>query len=194
MHARYGATDVLNRDWEARKEKPRTNNFIDWFRYAFPEVILSDRDLRDDTDVQRRVNHTVLKGLRNDVEIYRCRGLIDETPVYFTHLTQVNRLKERFKDLLLVGRYTDTEGFTQTNPEIDARRFEKGDRAAIVLAQSHLASATTTVPLPSGYEFVESGGVGEVKVDARVGAVEITLPKHGLAVVVLKKTSSPTAR
>jgi hypothetical protein len=135
VHARYGATDVLNRDWEARKEKPRTNNFIDWFRYTFPEVILSDRDLRDDSDVQRRVNHTVLKGLRNDVEIYRCRGLIDETPTYFAHLTQVNRLKERFKDLLLVGRYTDTEGFTHSNSEIDARRFENGSRAAIVLAQ-----------------------------------------------------------
>lgn len=194
VHARYGATDVLNRDWEARKEKPRTNNFIDWFRYTFPEIILSDRDLRDDTDVERRVNHTVLKGLRNDVEIYRCRDLIDQTPTYYAHLTKVNRLKERFKDLLLVGRYTDTVGFTHTNPEIDARRFENGDRAAIVLAQSHLASATTSVPLPPGYGFVESGGVGDVKVEARSGAVEVTLPKHGLAVVVLKKTSGPTAR
>lgn len=146
------------------------------------------------TDVQRRVNHAVLKGLRNDVEIYRCRGLIDETPTYFAHLTQVNRLKERFKDLLLLGRYTDTEGFTHSNSEIDARRFENGSRAAIVLAQSHLATATTSVPLPTGYEFVESGGVGDVKVATRAGAIEVTLSKHGLAVVVLTKNSNQAAQ
>jgi hypothetical protein len=120
--------------------------------------------------------------------------LIDQTPIYYAHLTKVNRLKERFKDLLLVGRYTDTVGFTHSNPEIDARRFENGDRAAIVLAQSHLAAATTTVPLPAGYAFVESGGVGDVKVEARADAIEIALPKHGLAVVVLKKTPAPPAR
>ena len=95
---------------------------------------------------------------------------------------------------MLDGRYTDTEGFTHTNPEIDARRFENGQRAAIVFAQSHLSTATTSVPLPAGYAFVESGGVGDVKVESRSGAIEVTLPKHGLAVVMLEKTANPSAR
>jgi hypothetical protein len=189
IHARYGATEVLNPDWEARSEKPRTTNFVDWFRYTFPEIILSDRDIRDDTDIERRVNHTVLKGLRNDVEIYRCRALIDDTPHYQAYLTQINQLKERFKDLLLLGRYTDTEGIQQTNPEIEARRFERGNRAAIVLTQSHLASATTTLTLPNGYVFTESGGVGNVVVKPDKGVVQIDLKKHGLAVVILQKTN-----
>ena len=190
VHARYGATEVLNRDWETKSEKPRSANFIDWFRFTFPEVILSDRDLRDDTDVQRRVNHTVLKGLRNDVEIYRCRGLIDETPVYFNYLSKVNQLKTRFKDLLLLGRYTDTEGFTHSNNEIDARRFEQGDRAAIVFAQSHLATAATILNIPAGWKFVESGSVGDVKIEAGNDILKLTIPKNGLAVVVLKKVST----
>jgi hypothetical protein len=36
--------------------------------------------------------------------------------------------------------------------------------------------------------------VGDVKVEARADAIEIALPKHGLAVVVLKKTPAPPAR
>lgn len=187
IHARYGATEVLNADWEAKKEKPRTHNFIDWFRYTFPEIILSDRDIRDDKDIQRRVNHTVLKGLRNDVEIYRCRALIDETPNYQTYLTQVNQLKQRFQNLLLLGKYTDTEGFTHSNPNIEARRFEYGNQAAIVLTQSHLSMATTLLSIPAGYTYAESGSVGKVGVKPAKTTIQIDLPQHGLAVIVLKK-------
>ncbi|MDD3545168.1 MAG: hypothetical protein PHG96_07410, partial [Kiritimatiellae bacterium] len=47
----------------------------------FSVANLSDREIRDDRpDVAWRVNHNLLIGLRADVEIYRCRGLIDETP------------------------------------------------------------------------------------------------------------------
>jgi hypothetical protein len=95
IHSRYGATEVLNAGWEGRGEKPRTTNFIDWFRFTFPEIIMSDRDIRDDRDIERRVNHTVLKGLRNDVEIYRARALIDETPHYQQYLAKINRLKDK---------------------------------------------------------------------------------------------------
>lgn len=189
VHSRYGATDVLNPDWEARGEKPRTTNFIDWFRFTFPEIILSDRDIRDDTDIERRVNHTVLKGLRNDVEIYRCRALIDETPHYQAHLTQINALKSRFKDLLLLGRYTDTRGFDHTNPDIEARRFEQDNLAAVVLTQSHLPDARTTLTIPVGWTYAESGSVGTVTVTPGAGNVQVGLGKHGLAVVVFKKTS-----
>jgi hypothetical protein len=187
VHARYGATEVLNSDWESKSEKPRTNNFIDWFRYTFPEVILSDRDIRDDTDIERRVNHTVLKGLRNDVEIYRCRALIDETPHYQEYLAQINQLKERFKDLLLLGKYVDTEGVQHTNTDIEARRFNNGDQSAIVLTQSHLSTAKTVLKIPQGYKFFEFGKVGEAELTFSNDEVQINIKKHGLVTVVLKR-------
>lgn len=187
VHARYGATEVLNPDWEAKGEKPRSTNFVDWFRYTFPEIILSDRDIRDDTDIERRVNHTVLKGLRNDVEIYRCRALIDETPHYQEYLTKINDLKERFKDLLLLGRYTDTMGFQQSSEDIEARRFENGNQAAIVLTQSHLQSVTTKLNIPKGYAYVESASVGDAQIQAEKEFIQITIKKHGIVVVVLRK-------
>ena len=67
-----------------------------------------NRRIRDDNDIERRVNLTLLKGLRNDIEIYRCRGLIDETPVYQAYLARVNAVKERYSDLLLEGRFAAT--------------------------------------------------------------------------------------
>ena len=189
IHGRYGATEVLNSDWEAKGEKPRTTNFIDWFRYTFPEIILSDRDIRDDTDIERRVNHTVLKGLRNDVEIYRCRALIDETPHYQEYLTKINQLKDRFKDLLLLGNYMDTEGVQHTSPDIEARRFDDGDKTAIVLTQSHLSSANTTLKIPEGYAFSEMEKVGEADIKPNKNDIEINLEKHSLVVIILKKTN-----
>jgi hypothetical protein len=187
IHGRYGATEVLNPDWEAKGEKPRTTNFIDWFRYTFPEIILSDRDIRDDTDIERRVNHTVLKGLRNDVEIYRCRALIDETPHYQEYLTKINQLKDRFKDLLLLGKYVDTEGVQHTNIDIEARRFDNGGKTAIVLTQSHLSSAETTLIIPEGYVYDDFGSVGEAIVKTNKESIQLAIKKHGLAVVILKK-------
>jgi hypothetical protein len=187
IHGRYGATEVLNPDWESKGEKPRTNNFIDWFRYTFPEVILSDRDIRDDTDIERRVNHTVLKGLRNDVEIYRCRALIDETPHYQAYLTQINQLKDRFIDLLLLGKYKDTEGVQHGSTDIEARRFDNENKTAIVLTQSHMATANTTLKIPVGYSFWESGKVGEADIKHNKSNVEVTIKKHGLVVVVFKR-------
>ena len=190
IHGRYGATEVLNPDWEVRGEKPRTTNFIDWFRYTFPEIILSDRDIRDDSDIERRVNHTVLKGLRNDVEIYRCRALIDETPHYQEYLTKINQLKDRFKDFLLLGRYLDTEGLQHTNSDIEARRFDNGNKMAIVLTQSHLASANTNLKIPNGYTYFEFGQVGEAEIQTNKDEININLKKHDLVVVVFKKNQS----
>ena len=190
IHGRYGATEVLNPDWEVRGEKPRTTNFIDWFRYTFPEIILSDRDIRDDSDIERRVNHTVLKGLRNDVEIYRCRALIDETPHYQEYLTKINQLKDRFKDFLLLGRYLDTEGLQHTNSDIEARRFDNGNKMAIVLTQSHLASANTNLKIPNGYTYFEFGQVGVAEIQTNKDEININLKKHDLVVVVFKKNQS----
>jgi hypothetical protein len=190
IHGRYGATEVLNPDWEVRREKPRTTNFIDWFRYTFPEIILSDRDIRDDTDIERRVNHTVLKGLRNDVEIYRCRALIDETPHYQDYLNKINQLKDRFKDLLLLGKYVDTEGLQHTNDEIEARRFDNGNKIAVVLTQSHLVSAKTNLKIPNGYTYFEFGQVGVAEIQPNKDQININLKKHDLVVIVFKKNQS----
>jgi len=164
-------------------------DFTDWVRYTFPEIIFTDREIRDDTDIERRVNHTVLKGLRNDIEIYRCRDLIDKTPNYQHYLGLVNKLRDKYCDLLLLGRYCDTEGFSNDNDKVSARCFVNGDRMAIVATQSKADEASTRISVP-GYDFKESDVVGKVQIEKTAdGAQSLKVGKNGLAVLVYQKAS-----
>lgn len=159
-------------------------SMIDWFRYTFPELIISDRCIRDDTDIERRVNLTVLKGLRNDIEIFRCRGLIDETPHYQAYLAQVNALKDRFSDLLLKGRFSYKDFFTSKNDNVEARSFVNGNSLAIVLTSEEDRAQKTRLEVP-GYKFSAYGTIGKATV-SRDGK-KVKLGKHGLAVLVFEK-------
>ena len=114
------------------------------------------------------MNHNVLIGLRNDIEIYRCRDLIDKTPHYQRYLAQVNRLRDKYREVLLLGTYRDTDGFASDNPRVSARSFVNGNRMAIVVTQSFGDAAVTGIRVP-GYSYKESGSVGEVKIDAAPG-------------------------
>lgn len=160
--------------------------FTEWGRYTFPEVVVSDREIRDDTDIPRRVNHAMLKGLRSDIEIYRCRDLIDKTPTYQQHLAKVNRLKDKYADLLLLGRYTDTDGIENGNPKVEARGFARDSRLAVVVTQSSEKSAETRLRVP-GYAFKESDGVGEMKVEGAADGATVQAGRDGIAVLVFEK-------
>ena len=161
-------------------------SFIDWFRYTFPEIIISDREIRDDTDIERRVNNTLLKGLRNDIEIYRCRDLIDKTPHYQAYLAQVNAIKGKYEDLLLVGTYRDTEGFTLSNPGIEARAYTNGDGMAVVATRTQEGAAVKGVIEVPGYRVTEASTLGGARVSA--DGREVTLGQYDLAVLVYEKT------
>ncbi len=162
------------------------NSFIDWFRYTFPEIIISDREIRDDTDIERRVNNTILKGLRNDIEIYRCRDLIDKTPIYQAYLAKANEIKGRYADLLLAGTYRDVEGFTLSGKGIEARAYTNGDGMAIVATRTQKgAPAKGSIEAP-GYRFVESATLGAAVVSA--DGTDVTLGQNDLAVLIYKKT------
>lgn len=161
-------------------------SFTEWGRYTFPEVVISDREIRDDTDIPRRVNHSMLKGLRSDIEIYRCRDLIDKAPTYQRHLAAVNRLKDKYADLLLLGRYTDTDGIENANPKVEARGFANGNRLAVVVTQSAEKTAETRVAVP-GYAFVESDGVGEMKIEGASEDATVQAGRDGIAVLVFQK-------
>jgi len=173
IHNIYGATGPTD--------------FIDWTRYTFPEVILSDREIRDDTDIKRRVNHAVLKGLRNDIEIYRCRDLIDKTPVYQQYLAKINEVKDKYCALLLQGKYCDTEGFTLDNEVVEARSFIQDDQMAIVLTQSTTGTVSVRLTVP-GYRYVESTIVGGAEVGSGVdNQQKIILNSDDLVVMIFKK-------
>ena len=157
-------------------------SFPEWFRYTFPEVVWSDRCVRDDNDVPRRVNNTLLKGLRNDIEVFRCRGLIDETPVYQAHLAKINALRHAWPELLLEGRYTATDGFTCSNPSLTARSYVSGSRMAVVVTNTSAGRQKGRLEVP-GYRFVEGKDLeGNV-----LRSPSVELKQHELCVLVYEK-------
>lgn len=164
--------------------------WLRFFRYTFPEIIFTDRGLRDDVDVPRHVNNTVLDGQRNDIEIWRCRGIISQTPVYQAYLKQANDIKEKYKDCLLLGRYNDVFGFTCSNALLDARSFlsEDGSRMAVVVAHQNMdrqdvMSAVIDVP---GYRYVESSVTGNGSVSDRKGH-RVRLGQYDMAVLLYER-------
>ena len=164
--------------------------WLRFFRYTFPEIVFTDRGLRDDVDVPRHVNNTVLDGQRNDIEIYRCRGIISDTPVYQVYLKQVNDIKEKYKDCLLLGRYNDVFGFTCSEDALDARSFlsEDGRKMAVVVAHQDMdnpdkVSAVITAP---GWRLADSSVTGGGRV-AGCRNVRVRLGQYDMAVLMYEK-------
>jgi hypothetical protein len=192
IHSQWGAAAALNKDWLQKGEKPRQRGFVEWFRYTFPEVIMSDREIRDDTDIERRVNHCLLKGLRSDIEIYRCRKTISEAPHYREYLKKANALRDQFMELIVEGTYRDTQGFAIDNDEVDARCFVRGDRLAVLLTQSHLEEATTALRVP-GYSYRQHGGTLEYSLQDNGEAQIIDIKRHALVCVVYERSEKEAA-
>jgi hypothetical protein len=126
-------------------------------------------------------------GLAKEPGFFRFK--IDKTPNYQLYLAQVNRLKDKYCDLLLLGRCQDTEGFLHGNPRVQARCFVNTDRLAVVATQSPEPTATTRIRVP-GDSFQASDSVGDVRLNTTPGDGQTPrLGRHGLAVLVDQKES-----
>ena len=160
-------------------------DFTELMRYIFPELKFSNRSQRDDNDVERRVNMTLLKGLCNDIEIYRCRGLIDETPRYQAYLAKVNAIREAYKDCFMFGTFRDVLGFTNSNKAVQAKGFW-GDKRMTVVATNEFdkgrLAAEISVP---GYRYVECRTLGNGKVSA--DGTKVELGQYDVAVLLFEK-------
>jgi len=166
--------------------------FCEWFRYTFPEVIYSDREIYDDTDIERRVNMLLTRGLRSDVCIWRCRGTIADTPHYREYLGQVQALRTRYSEFLLEGLYRDNEPLRIDNPQVDARAFQSGKRLMVALTQSRRPEAAARLSVP-GYRLVKTDGLGGFRAAAEGGILTVTLPQHALALAVFEATGTAAA-
>ncbi len=179
IHSVTGGNEA-NHDWMGTGEKPRRTSFMEFFGYLFPEVRYSDRTIRDDTDIERRVNLALVKGLRSDVEIYRCRRTIRETPHYQAYLTEANRFRDRNRKLILNGRFGDTEGFT-LDADLDASVFHSNHELAIQVTQSHRDSLETILTVPNA-TFIGTDGLGNYQVEPLgENRYRIRLGRHALA-------------
>lgn len=166
---------------------PDTPDFYpEFIRFLFPETVLSDRSIRDDRDIERRVNMAVRLGLRSDVEIYRCRALIDETPHYKEYLTLANAFRDRNRELVLNGKFRDTAGAACDNPAVRYAVFEAGKKIGVILTSGATAEqAEVTVPGGRylGFDRI-CEGAAEASAPDRVRA---ELPPLSLALLIFER-------
>lgn len=174
---------VWNSDWREKVEKPRTLSASYLFKAAFPEAVISNRNIRDDSDVEFPVNQMLLLGSRSDVEIYRCRATIAETPHYQAYLAKANALRERFGRLLYDGTFRAETFHRVSNPEIQTNSFLLGDELAVLLTQSNRELARTEVAAP-GFQLERLDSVsGDVTMEDGV----VTIPRNGFAVLLYRR-------
>jgi len=182
----FGHTaQVWNPDFCSKGERPRLQCEAPLFSMAFPEIYLSDREIRDDSNVAFPVNQLVLQMRRSDVEVYRCRADLSQTPLYKAYLEKVNTLRSRFKDILLHGKMTAGEGVFCSASLVLFNTFIKNDDLAVAATQSSKDTITAKITVP-GYEFLEYASASG---DAEVNGAEVTLPRNSLVVLHYRKNS-----
>lgn len=159
--------------------------FLEFFKYTFPEIILSNRDIRDEIKpVELPVNEMILLGSHSDIEIYRCRTTIAETPHYQEYLGKVNALRARYADLMLTGTFNSTLGYSVDNKKIRSNSFVNGNRMAVVMAHREDTEETVRVTCPPEWHLKEwSSALGDVREEN--GA--LILPRYALAVMIFEK-------
>lgn len=182
VHGVYLQSDIAREDYRASGRRPATTGFIELWRYLFPEVAISDRDIRDDEDLLRRANLVVLRGLLSDAEIHRCRATIAACPAYQEHLGRLNALRDRLSAWLVDGDYRDATGF-DLDGDAEARLFRAGDGSvAVVATQSHLERSMVRIRVP-GRRCTAVDGVGAWSTDPGGG---LELGRDALAVLVFR--------
>ena len=172
-----------NPNWRETGEKPQVRSASYLFKEAFPEAVISNRNIRDDSDVEFPVNQMLLLGSRSDVEIYRCRSSIAATPRYQAYLGKANAFRERSADLLYNGSFCADEFHKLSNPGIQTNAFRLGNELGILLTQSNRDIQKTEVSVP-GFRFVRMDSVsGDVVFENGT----VTIPRDGFALLVYRK-------
>ncbi|OQA81755.1 MAG: hypothetical protein BWY31_03671 [Lentisphaerae bacterium ADurb.Bin242] len=158
--------------------------FTDLFKYTFPEIILSNRDIRDErSDFRLPVNEMILLGSHSDVEIFRCRETIAATPNYQAYLGKVNALRERFRNTLLLGTFRSRLGYSLDNPNVRSNAFVAGEELAVVLTNRFPEPQRVRVEVP-GYVFEKfDSASGDVRMEDGI----FILPEAALAVALFRK-------
>ena len=158
-----------------------------YITFAFPEIYLSDREIRDDSDVVFPVNQLLFQQRHSEVEIYRCRADLSATPQYRAYLEKANRLRARFRDIMLWGQMTDEPDLIKkTDAVVLSNIFRLGDHVAVILTQSSKTLAFVEINLTK-YQLVDFGSICD---DVEIRGEKVSLPCDSLAILLLHESDS----
>ena len=180
IHSYPGGANVVNGDWENKGEKPRVIQDFSFFRYVFPEVKLSNREIRDEKDMVRRCNYMLVQNLLSDVEVYRCQRSIAEIPAYQEYLRKVNSFREKHAEFLKGARFRSDISYRCSCDDFYTAGHLAPDGSLVIMATlSHLDKSKGAFEVP-GFTFDSADFLGEGKADKKGG---IELKKFSVALL-----------
>lgn len=184
----WGSIAELDPKTMIENQKPHSIAFQEFFHYAFPEVVFSNREIRTDEDIERRVNIMLLKGCCSDVEIYRCQASIAETPHYQKYLGQANVFRNKYKEILADSRFlADAYQKNFGSQKFSSAAWDDGNTLAIMVTQSYLLEASDALSI-TGYRLREYDSVlGDANVYDNGQTCQVVLPRHSLAILIFEK-------
>ncbi|NLS93749.1 MAG: hypothetical protein GXX96_16435 [Planctomycetaceae bacterium] len=86
---------------------PKSEQFPALFRYTFPEVIVSNRGVRNaEGDFAKKLRNALVYGIRYDAELNVCRRTIDTCPAYAEVIGRCVRKMQKYPAFYFDGRFT----------------------------------------------------------------------------------------
>ncbi len=164
---------------------PRTSH-APMYQYTFPEVYVTNRDIYNNKDVERRCNLTFMRGWREDAGVFRCRATVDSAPVYRDYLAKIGALRDKYRDATLNATFRDTDLAESSNPDLEYQTFENGDTIAVTTTQSYKDKVFSKFTV-KGAKFVKADGIGDFEASGDGKTANVELKKDALVILIFKK-------
>ena len=121
-----GLADIIHSEGIGFYVDPES--FGEMFRYTFPEAIVTNRSGQGPlaSDRRKQFAKAFSLGMRFD-------GGVGREPEGARYLARLIELYTTHADLLLEGRFVDTEGFLSDNNRVSSHAFVAGNRMAVTL-------------------------------------------------------------
>ena len=179
IHTYPGGANAVNKEWESRNKKPLVLQDFSFFRYVFPEIKLSNREIRDERDMVRRCNYLLVQNLISDVEVYRCQRSVGELPAYQEYLGKINAFRDKHSELREAKFRSDADYTASSNEFYTAGYLTSEGELVIMATLSHLDKCKCSFEVPN-YKFDSADFLGEGKADKN-GTIE--LQRFGVALL-----------
>lgn len=93
----------------------RSNFTVEMFRYTFPEVVMTNRNMAlDEEGYLDNCNYSFIYGLAYDMSIFRCAGTLEDVPNYTAYVKKLVALRKQYAKYFAYGTFVDEDGFTVT--------------------------------------------------------------------------------
>jgi len=125
---------------------PAPDSYGALFRYTFPEAVITNRT-GGPYDRKAQYGHAFTLGLRFDAATRD-----GQHPEVGPHLARLTELRNQHADLLLEGKFVDSEGFVCDNSRVTAHGFVAGNRLAVALWNPEETPQKAVVVAP-GYKL-----------------------------------------